>query len=181
MIIMVSLIRQRIRSNKRKGGSVNKKVQLKQYFISAVTLSLLFGLGWGFGLPATSGIKNVAVRTSFQILFILLTAFQGLFIFIMHCLVGRKSIEARHEWKRWFLLTTCREKESHKSLRVTSTSAKNKKTPSSGKFSISEDTALPMYPVIQPQMPPEGRQASGMDKSQVSLHTQIHAPEYRSA
>ena len=140
MIIMVSLIRQRIRLNKMKAGNVDKKLQLKQHFVSAITLSLLFGLGWGFGLPATSGIENIAIRTSFQILFILLTAFQGLFIFIMHCLVGRKSIEARREWKRWLLLVTCREKECHYSLRVTSTSAKSKKSPSSGKFTSTEDT-----------------------------------------
>ena len=187
MIIMVSLIRQRIRSNKMKGGNVDKKVQLKQHFVSAITLSLLFGLGWGFGLPATGGIENIAIRTSFQVLFILLTAFQGLFIFIMYCLVGRKSIEAQREWKRWLLLITCREKESLYSLQVTSTSAKSKKSPSSGKFTSTEDTALPMSPVMgesivtsivkaQPhmQMPEEG-QASGKDKCEVSSRMEMHA------
>ena len=91
-----------------KGKAADAKSNLKQQFVSAVTLSLLFGLGWGFGLPATSGVDNVVIRTIFQILFIILTAFQGLFIFIVYCLIGRKSIEARKEWKRWFYTLTCR-------------------------------------------------------------------------
>ena len=75
------------------------KTHLKQRFIIAVTLSLLLGLGWGLGIPATEGIDNLVVRTTFQILFIFLTAFQGLFIFIMHCV---RVPDARKEWRHWF-------------------------------------------------------------------------------
>jgi len=79
--------------------SKGEKTHLKQRFIIAVTLSLLSGLGWGLGIPATEGIDNLVVRTTFQILFIFLTAFQGLFIFIMHCV---RVPDAREEWRHWF-------------------------------------------------------------------------------
>ena len=82
--------------------------QLRQQLRNAIALSLLFGLGWGFGLPATDEIDNVAVRTSFQILFIVLTAFQGLYVFILQCLTGRNAAEAWKEWKRWYYRITCR-------------------------------------------------------------------------
>ena len=89
-------------SNK-KGNTKLSKV--KQQFVIAVTLSLLFGLGWGFGLPATNSISNVPLRTILQVIFILLTGFQGVFVFIMQCL---RSQEARKEWKRWFNMVSCR-------------------------------------------------------------------------
>ena len=110
IIIMVALARQQLRSREMKGATSTKDTvaQLKQQFFSALTLSLLFGLGWGFGLPATQGINNEGVRVTFQTLFILLTAFQGLFIFVIHCLMGRKSLEVRKEWRKWYYYATCR-------------------------------------------------------------------------
>ena len=80
---------------------MNTTEQIRQQLVSAIVLSILFGLGWGFALPATQGINNTAVQILFQAIYIALTAFQGVFIFIMHCLVGRNSIMARQEWKRW--------------------------------------------------------------------------------
>ena len=71
-------------------------------------LSLLFGLGWAFGLPATEGVDSTSVRTAIQVLFIIVTAFQGLYIFIMQCLTGCNAVEAKKEWKKWFYLITCR-------------------------------------------------------------------------
>lgn len=79
--------------------SKSMKTRLKQRLIITVTLSIMLGLGWGLGIPATEGIDNLAVRTTFQIVFIFLTAFQGLFIFIMHCM---RVPDARKEWKYWF-------------------------------------------------------------------------------
>ena len=65
----------------------------------ALTLSLLFGLGWGVGLLATQSLYTVtAIRDLFAALFILLTSFQGLFIFLMHC---ARSREVRLQWTKW--------------------------------------------------------------------------------
>ena len=60
---------------------------IRQQLIIVTTLSVLFGLGWGIGLFATQDIhNNKIVRDLFAALFVNVTAFHGLFIFIMHCL-----------------------------------------------------------------------------------------------
>ena len=60
---------------------------IRQQLIIVATLSVLFGLGWGIGLFATQDIhNNKIVRDLFAALFVIVTAFYGLFIFIMHCL-----------------------------------------------------------------------------------------------
>jgi len=80
-------------------------MKLKQNFIIALTLSLLFGLGWGVGLVATTSIPVPAISYLLQAIFILLTSFQGLLIFIMHCV---RSEDARKQWKIWVHIITCR-------------------------------------------------------------------------
>ena len=65
-----------------------------------MTLSSLFGLGWGIGLLATQDIySNKTVHNMVAALFILLTTFHGVFIFIMHSL---RSEKVRKVWKKWF-------------------------------------------------------------------------------
>ena len=99
IIIIVSLLRKNFQSDiKRKN---NKNITfVRQQLIITVTLSILLGLGWGIGLLATQDIHtNKSVRDLFAALFVITTAFHGLFIFIMHCL---RSKEVRNTWKRWF-------------------------------------------------------------------------------
>ena len=55
----------------------------------------------------------MSVRTAFQVLFIIVTGFQGLYIFIMQCLTGSNAVEARAEWQRWFYCITCRPGHVH--------------------------------------------------------------------
>ena len=77
----------------------------KQQLIAAVTLSVLFGLGWGIGLAATEGINVSAVRDTFSALFIIFTAFQGVMVF---CLQTLRSKDIRMTWARWFKMATGR-------------------------------------------------------------------------
>lgn len=112
IIIFSSLLRKscnkKLREAKEfdKKGS-EKKSQLKQQFLIAITLSILFGLGWGVGLPATQSFHDTAVISDiFSAFFVLFTSFQGLFIFIMHCL---RSPEIRKVWAGWFKLATGKE------------------------------------------------------------------------
>ena len=79
-------------------GSNTRLRQLKRRLRIAVVLSVVFGLGWGLGLPATQLQKHDILRYIFQISFNTLTAFQGVFIFILHCV---SSSEIRKEWKSW--------------------------------------------------------------------------------
>jgi len=67
-------------------------------------LSLLFGLGWGIGLIATTSIPNVGISATLQAAFILLTAFQGLLLFVMNCV---RSEDARKVWVKWVYSITC--------------------------------------------------------------------------
>ena len=90
------------------------KSNYKKHLTIAITLSILFGLGWGFGIPATQGISIIAVRTIFQALFIVLTSFQGLFIFIMQCL---RSPIARETWWDWYYTVTCRRDDYKRKVR----------------------------------------------------------------
>ncbi len=91
--IFVSLLRKKALTNE-----VGVATKLRQNFIIALTLSLLFGLGWGVGLVATSQISIPGLSYTLQTVFVLLTAFQGLLIFIMHCV---RSEESRKQWKKW--------------------------------------------------------------------------------
>ena len=101
---MVQLLKKRCQTKFKESYSEDKNVSLKQQLLIAVTLSILFGLGWGIGLPAAGQLYNTpGVRDTFAALFIILTAFQGLYVFIMHCI---RSQEARKEWKRWFYKAT---------------------------------------------------------------------------
>ena len=100
-VIIASLIRKSFSSTLKDAKKDNKsRSMLKQQFIITITLSVLFGLGWGIGLLATEDIySNKTVRDIFAALFVLMTAFHGLFIFIMHCL---RSKDARSVWERLF-------------------------------------------------------------------------------
>ena len=105
---MVFLINHYICKSNESVKTEHQGSQVRQQFRNAIALSLLFGLGWALGLPATEGIDSISVRTAVQVLFIIVTAFQGLYIFIMQCLTGSNAVEAKKEWKRWFYLITCR-------------------------------------------------------------------------
>ena len=91
-IIIASLLR---RVNFKKKTRPN--TFLKQQLIIVITLSTLFGLGWGLGLLVTESIyNNKTVRDVIAALFVICTAFHGLFIFLMYCL---RSKDARSVWK----------------------------------------------------------------------------------
>ena len=85
---------------------MNNRVKTKQQLIVAITLSVLFGLGWGIGLLATDGVSVSALRDFFSAIFIICTAFQGVMVF---CLQALRSKHVRSTWARWFHMATGRE------------------------------------------------------------------------
>ena len=104
-IIIVTLLRKSCKSDLK---DVKKKQEnisfIRQQLVIVTTLSVLFGLGWGIGLFATQDIhNNKAVRDLFAALFVIVTAFHGLFIFIMQCL---RSKEVQSVWKQWLYRIT---------------------------------------------------------------------------
>ena len=110
VIIIASLLRRSFSSelkNVKMEKNTKSKSIFKQQFLIAITLSILFGLGWGLGLLVTEDIyTNKTVRDLFASLFVILTAFHGLFIFIMHCL---RNKDARDVWNKVFFGVTGRE------------------------------------------------------------------------
>ena len=102
ILIMVSVCKQR------RPGSVTEKSTLafiRKNVIIALTLAILFGLGWGFGLAA-SGTPSKETTFALQLLFTIFVGCQGILIFVLH---GVRKAEARDEWKKWFYTVTCRQ------------------------------------------------------------------------
>ena len=93
-------------SRLRSASKVTKTdLSFRQLAWTAAVLSVVFGLGWGFGLAQTSvpeDSSDAAKVTLFilQLLFALLVGSQGVLIFIFYG-VGNKKV--REVWKRWFL------------------------------------------------------------------------------
>ena len=93
-IIMIKLLGRKNIINPEKGMAENVKKNL----LIAVGLSLLFGLGWGFGLTATSSGRKEATF-AFQLLFSIFVGLQGVLILFFH---GIRSSEFRQVWASAF-------------------------------------------------------------------------------
>lgn len=82
----------------KKHSAASNKLKIREKAIIAIGLATVLGLGWGFGLLATSsGLQGLTL--TFQIIFSIFVGCQGLFLFILH---GVRSAEARKEWKLWY-------------------------------------------------------------------------------
>ena len=83
----------------------NKALQsgYKKQAMLLLTLSLLFGLGWSLGLAATRSLPITALRTIFEFAFIVLTGFQGLYIFLLY---GVRLRKVRLIWLKWVYMIT---------------------------------------------------------------------------
>ena len=69
---------------------------LRKTFLVAMTLGIILGLGWGFGLAATSS-DLVALTFTFQVIFSIFVGSQGVLIFVFH---GLRNEDFRKFWKR---------------------------------------------------------------------------------
>ena len=94
IMIMVSICKH----TKSTISSTSKLESIKKHFTIAITLAIVFGLGWVFGLAATSlPVKELTI--TFQVLFSFFVGLQGFLIFLLH---GIRNKEARDLWKKWF-------------------------------------------------------------------------------
>ena len=116
-VITTSLFMRKIPSQDKK----QRIKRVKQNIVVAIGLSVLFGLGWGFGLTATSS-SSKEVTFVFQVIFSVFVGAQGIVIFILH---GLRSQESRKVWEN---LCICL---SFKGEYHPSSSTKDKKTNSS--------------------------------------------------
>lgn len=83
IIIMIQLLRRRSINNDNNVDRNKMGKVIKSNLIIAAGLSLLFGLGWGFGLTATSSdVKELTF--AFQLIFSVFVGSQGVLIFIFY-------------------------------------------------------------------------------------------------
>lgn len=124
---MISLLRKSASNKFNEAKKKNRKAEVKQQCRVAFTVSVLFGLGWGFGLLSTQAINVLAIRIIFNAIFTVLTTFQGFFIFLLYVLL---SPNARKVWKRWLLRRDDKTGESTSSAGPSTTrSTKNTSLP----------------------------------------------------
>lgn len=100
LIILFSFIHKHLRMSAKGADSAHtsNRKKLKTYFTIIVALSFFFGLGWGFGLAATSSeIRELTFV--FQLLFCIFVGSQGILVFILHCI---KPQHMRKKWKSWY-------------------------------------------------------------------------------
>jgi hypothetical protein len=97
VIIMVSICKH-TRSIQNTKGEEGKLKSGRNNLIIAISLALVFGLGWAIGLAATSlPIKEIGYV--FQILFCILVGAQGVLIFFFQ---GVRNKDFRYFWKQIF-------------------------------------------------------------------------------
>ena len=95
VVITTSLCRHSV---KRANTTESTLSMVRRHLIIAVVLSILFGLGWAFGLIGTSSLPR-DVYLPAQYIFSIFVGMQGVLIIIFH---GIRSRDAREEWKRWW-------------------------------------------------------------------------------
>ena len=130
----------------RKAGSTTEKSTLafvRKNATIAISLAVLFGLGWGFGLAA-SGTPSKDATFALQLLFTIFVGCQGIMIFVLH---GIRKAEAQNEWKRWFSAMIswlpCGQFSGNKTLDSTASPFKSHATFSSRSKYISKTGTLP--------------------------------------
>lgn len=125
---MVSLLR---RSQSSSAVKLPTHTFAKQQLGVAISLSILFGISWGFGLFASQHAYSEDtkyIRDIFAAVFVILTSFHGFGLFIMHCVRPkkvRKEIQTIFKLKKLIMSTN----NEHKENFVTSMRNQNSSTP----------------------------------------------------
>ena len=141
VIIVFSIFKQQRHMNSQQTGNKNFKANFKKRLLLLVTLSLLFGLGWGIGLFATNSLPVHWLRFSFQIIFVVLTSFQGLFIFILY---GIRVLKVRRVWLKWFYILSNRQEKAVQvdiTLRSSYNKSSSNKTPQKPMYQLGLPTS----------------------------------------
>ena len=97
-VIFVMVIRVLIKHSRNPLACSSKQMDKKtaiRLLISIAGVMFLFGLTWLFGALTVTGFGDARASTAFQVLFVLLNAFQGFFICLFFCVFSK---DARESW-----------------------------------------------------------------------------------
>ena len=97
VVILISVIKNKHNSQKLKSNESSTKLH-KENLIIALSLAVVFGLGWGFGLLTTSSSIE-GLTTTFQVIFSIFVGAQGALLFLLH---GVRNPDVRAVWKGWW-------------------------------------------------------------------------------
>lgn len=144
--IMVALCMHTKRTATMSGEDTNVKSMIAKHFLIAAVLSLLFGLGWAFGLIGTSSLPR-EVHLPAQYIFSIFMGIQGILMFFFHAV---RSPDAREEWERWWYTITCRSDsyylKRHASISVTRSTLGKAGSTATGEKSAAFDESIPLAP-----------------------------------
>ena len=97
VVILVSIIKAKHNSTLKSNDS-NIKL-FKRNLIIALSLAVVFGLGWGFGLLTTSSSIE-GLTFTFQVIFSIFVGSQGVLLFLLH---GVRNSDVRTLWIGWWM------------------------------------------------------------------------------
>ena len=100
IMVIVVLIKHTRNTLGRTKEQMDEKTAIR-LLISITGVMFLFGLTWLFGALTVTGFGSAAASTAFQVLFVILNAFQGFFIFLFFCVLSKDAREA------WLNLISC--------------------------------------------------------------------------
>lgn len=96
IVILVSIAKHKRHLNEQTQSKADYKY-IKENIIIALSLAVVFGLGWGFGLLATS-YPVEALTITLQVIFSIFVGAQGVLLFVLH---GVRNSDAQRLWKNW--------------------------------------------------------------------------------
>ena len=167
VLVIGVLIRNTLSHSKTlKNGNGKITVRL---LISITGVMFLFGLTWLFGALTVTGFGSSGASTAFQVIFVMLNAFQGFFIFLFFCVFSK---DARESWLEVFTCGRYHSKYLHpsqakyvspgapqKKVQTASTNSANSNlgTPSTSNFSVERSSKIPLTSAAEEnEKPAEG-------------------------
>ena len=135
IVILTSIVRHKYNISKNIDKIKENTKAHKDSLIIALSLAVVFGLGWGFGLLTTSSSIH-GLTTTFQVIFSIFVGAQGVLLFLLH---GVRNSDVRGVWKGW--LTSFGTTTGLSYVKLSSPNKSTTRTPETANISQTSGTA----------------------------------------